>query len=412
MFDIQKATVSKRISAFLADLIAFFILTVGIGTILSGIIGYDAVSEKLEKIVTEYEQIYIYDVFNEEFGTESEPKSREEIDKIIKENPDDYGKWCEDQIKEANEKLAADKEAMSTYYEAIKLSVLNITFSILISYIVLEIVVPLLFRNGQTIGKKVFGIGLMRIDGVKINPLQLVVRTILGKFTIETMIPLLLILAVYFSLLSPDLVLFALAIIVVLVIVECVLFFKSGRTDFIHDKMALTICVDIQSQLIFETEDELIEYKRTHPTTSGDGKPLSPVAESLFSVYSSMSRAESVEGAENLKNDGSYSGIQLGNIDVDSSDVFAEKEAEYKEKIEAEHSSEELIPTEEASLPDAILENDDVASDAEETNEETSEELVAEEEATEEAAESEDLIEENPAEEAVETEPEEEIPEE
>ena len=225
------------------------------------------------------------------------------------------------------------------------------------------------------------------------------------------MIPLLVILSVYFSLLSPDLVLFGLAVIVVLIIVEGVLFFKSGMTDFIHDKMALTLCVDAQSQLIFNNEEELIEYKRTHPTTSGDGKPLSPVAESLFSVYSSLGREESVEVTENPKNDGSYSGIQLGNIDVDSSDVFAEKEAEYKEKIEAEHSSEELIPTEEASLPDAILENDDVASDAEETNEETSEELVAEEEATEEAAESEDLIEEN-AELAEEADTEEEIPEE
>ena len=412
MFDIQKIGFSKRISAFLADLIAFFIFTVGIGTILSGIIGYDAVSEKLEKIVTEYEQIYIYDVFNEEFGTESKPLSNKEIDKLIEENLATYGEWQKEQIRVRDEALLVDEEAMNTCYKAFMLSVLNITISILISYVVLEIVVPLLLKNGQTIGKKVFGIGLMRIDGVKITPLQLIVRTILGKYTIETMIPLLLMLAVYFSLLSPDLVLFALAVIVVLVVAECVIFIKSGMTDLIHDKMALTICVDIQSQLIFETEDELIEYKRTHPTTSGDGKPLSPVAESLFSVYSSMGRAESVKVTENPKNDGSYSGIQLGNIDVDSSDVFAEKETEYKEKIEAEYSSEELIPTEEASLPDAILENDDVASDAEETNEETSEELVAEEEATEEAAESEDLIEENPAEEAVETEPEEEIPKE
>jgi hypothetical protein len=172
--------------------------------------------------------------------------------------------------------------------------------------------------------------------------------------------------------------------------------------------MALTICVDIQSQLIFETEDELIEYKRTHPTTSGDGKPLSPVAESLFSVYSSMGRAESVEVAENLKNDGSYSGIQLGNIDVDSSDVFAEKEAEYKEKIEAEHSSEEIAPVDEAVLPDAVLEDaNDVATDAEETNEEASEEFVAEEETEK----SEDFIKEN-AEEAEEVDIEKEIPEE
>lgn len=409
MFDIQKATVSKRISAFLFDLIIFFVLVIGLGSIFSGIVGYDEESAKLEEITATYTQEYIYDAFNAENGTTLTP---DEIDKKLNEEYDTYKEWYEPQVELANAALRADEKAMDIYFNVIMLSILNITISILIAYVLLEIVVPLLFKNGQTIGKKTFGIALMRIDGVKISPLQLAVRTILGKFTIETMIPLLVILSVYFSLLSPDLVLFGLAVIVVLIIVEGVLFFKSGMTDFIHDKMALTLCVDAQSQLIFNNEEELIEYKRTHPTTSGDGKPLSPVAESLFSVYSSMGREESAEVTENPKNDGSYSEIQLGNIDVDSSDVFAEKEAEYKEKIEAERSSEELIPAEEASLPDAILENDDVASDAEETNEETSEELVAEEEATEEAAESEDLIEKNPAEEAVETEPEEEIPEE
>ena len=409
MFDIQKATVSKRISAFLFDLIIFFVLVIGLGSIFSGIVGYDEESAKLEEITAAYTQEYIYDAFNAENGTTLTP---DEIDKKLNEEYDTYKEWYEPQVELANAALRADEKAMDIYFNVIMLSILNVTISILIAYVLLEIVVPLLFKNGQTIGKKTFGIALMRIDGVKISPLQLAVRTILGKFTIETMIPLLVILSVYFSLLSPDLILFGLAVIAVLIIVEGVLFFKSGMTDFIHDKMALTLCVDAQSQLIFNNEEELIEYKRTHPTTSGDGRPLSPVAESLFSVYSSMGRAESVEVTENPKNDVSYSGIQLGSIDVDSSDVFAEKEAEYNEKIEAEHSSEELIPTEEASLPDAILENDDVASDAEETNEETSEELVAEEEATEEAAESEDLIEENPAEEAVETEPEEEIPEE
>ena len=408
MFDIQKATVSKRISAFLFDLIIFFVLVIGLGSIFSGIVGYDEESAKLEEITAAYTQEYIYDAFNTENGTTLTP---DEIDKKLNEEYDTYKEWYEPQVELANAALRADEKAMDIYFNVIMLSILNITISILIAYVLLEIVVPLLFKNGQTIGKKTFGIALMRIDGVKISPLQLAVRTILGKFTIETMIPLLVILSVYFSLLSPDLVLFGLAVIVVLIIVEGVLFFKSGMTDFIHDKMALTLCVDAQSQLIFNNEEELIEYKRTHLTTSGDGKPLSPVAESLFSVYSSMGREESVEVTENPKNDGSYSGIQLGNIDVDSSDVFAEKEAEYKEKIEAEHSSEELIPTEEASLPDAILENDDVASDAEETNEETSEELVAEEEATEEAAESEDLIEEN-AELAEEADTEEEIPEE
>ncbi|MBO5864046.1 MAG: RDD family protein, partial [Paludibacteraceae bacterium] len=339
MYDIQKATLSKRISAFLFDLIIFFVVVVGVGSVFSGIVGYDEESSKLNKITAEYTQEYIYDAFNIKYGTTLGP---EEIDKELNEKYDTYKEWYEPQVELANTALRADEEAMDIYYNVIMLSILNVTISILIAYILLEIVVPLLFKNGQTIGKKTFGIALMRIDGVKISPLQLTVRTILGKYTIETMIPLLAVLSVYFSLISPDLVLFALAVIAVLVIVECVLFFKSGMTDFIHDKMALTICVDVQSQLIFENEDELIEYKRTHPTTTGDGKPMSPIVESLFNVYSGAGRAENVESEEN----NSYSGIQLGTIDVDSSDVFAEKEAEYREKLEAEQSSEEAAPTE------------------------------------------------------------------
>ena len=46
MFDIQKATVSKRISAFLFDLLIFFVLVIGLGSIFSGIVGYDEESAK------------------------------------------------------------------------------------------------------------------------------------------------------------------------------------------------------------------------------------------------------------------------------------------------------------------------------------------------------------------------------
>lgn len=400
MYDIQKATVSKRISAFLFDLIIFFVVVVGVGSVFSGIVGYDTESEKLNEITAEYTQEYIYDAFNNHYGTTLKP---EEIDKKLNDEYETYKEWYEPQVELANTALRADDEAMDIYYKVIMLSILNVTISILIAYILLELVVPLLFKNGQTIGKKTFGIALMRIDGVKVSPLQLTVRTILGKFTVETMIPLLLIMSVYFSLISSDLVLFALAVIAALVIAECVIFFKSGMADFIHDKMALTLCVDAQSQLIFENEEDLIEYKRTHPTTSGDGKPLSPITESLFSVYSDMGRAENAESAENAKAEDSYSGIQLGTIDVDSSDVFEEKVAEYEGKMAEEHSSELEASTEEASLPDAVLEQagQDVAES----------EPTAEAESSDDIAESEDPIEENPTEDT-ENEPEEEISEE
>ena len=40
---------------------------------------------------------------------------------------------------------------------------------------------------------KIFSIGVMRYDGVRVSPLLMFVRTILGKCTIETLIPLFLI---------------------------------------------------------------------------------------------------------------------------------------------------------------------------------------------------------------------------
>ena len=419
MFDIQKIGFSKRISAFLLDVILLLVLVTGVAAIFGEIVGYDEKSAQLEETINAYKQEFIYDAFENTFGTESKFNTNDEIDKFIKDNqnvkiPGDsektYLDWYNAQVSVANEKLRADEDAISTLYEVTWLSILNITISILVSYIVLEIVVPLLLKNGQTIGKKVFGIALMRIDGVKVSPLQLIVRTILGKYTIETMIPILLIVSVYFSLLSPDLVLFGLVVIAVLIVVEGVIFVKSNMSDFLHDKMALTVCVDIQSQIIFENEEALIEYKRTHPTVSGDGKPLSPFAESLFSVYSGFDKS-SVDYDANEKKEGSYSGIQLGTISVDAPSAFEEKLTEREEKMEVEHSSKaaadaEEAPEEEAKLPEAILED---AGD--ESYEENAEEPSSEDELAEDTTESEDVIEENPAEDT-ENEPEEEVSEE
>ena len=59
--------------------------------------------------------------------------------------------------------------------------------------------VPLKLGNGQTIGKKVFGIGVMRVDGVQLTTIQLFIRTILGKFTLETMIPVYIVLMIFFN---------------------------------------------------------------------------------------------------------------------------------------------------------------------------------------------------------------------
>ena len=290
MLDLQKATNSNRISAFLADLIALFVVVIGFSNIFANIVGYDAKSDKLQAIYDEYEQQYIYDAFNATFGTETGPYSNEEINKMITEDEATYLEWYNARVAEANVELNKDEEAKALYGVVVNLSIFNVMISILVGYALLEFVVPLLLKNGQTIGKKIFGIGLMRVDGLKLSPLQLAARTFLGKYTIETMIPVLVIMAMYFSALSGDLVLLGLGVVAIIIIVECILFFKSEMSQFIHDAMAMTICIDIKSQRIFETEEELIEYKERmaeeNVGKTGYGK------ESSFSVYSAAGAVE------------------------------------------------------------------------------------------------------------------------
>ena len=70
------------------------------------------------------------------------------------------------------------------------LAIVMVVIGVLGANLILEFVVPLIIGNGQTLGKKIFSIGVMRYDGVRVSPLLMFVRTVLGKSTIETLIPL------------------------------------------------------------------------------------------------------------------------------------------------------------------------------------------------------------------------------
>ena len=117
---------------------------------------------------------------------------------------------------------------------------------------------PLLFGNGQTIGKKVFGIGLMRVDGVKVTSFALFVRTVLGKYTIETMIPVLMAMMIFIGLIG----ILGPAIVLGLLILQIALIVTSKTNSALHDHMAATVAVDLASQMIFNTPEDLMEYKK------------------------------------------------------------------------------------------------------------------------------------------------------
>lgn len=240
IWDIQKAGLWKRASAFLLDAILLAILAMGFAFLLSAVTGYNAYNDTLTAC---------YDRVESEYGVEFEITG-DEYEALSEE---DRARWDE-----AYRVLTQDGEAMKAYSMVVSLTLLITSIGILAAFLVLEFVVPLLFGNGQTLGKKVFGIGLVRQDGVKIRTPMLFARTVLGKYTLETMIPVLIVIMIFFNMIGA----FGTAVLVAILVLQLIVCFTTKTRSFIHDLLAGTAVVDLSSQMVFESEEAMIEYKK------------------------------------------------------------------------------------------------------------------------------------------------------
>lgn len=235
--DLQRASMWKRMSAYLFDVILLGIIVVGIAWLMSLAFGYDTHVSKFDEACVKYEEKYGVDL-------DADYNSLGDEERAIYDA--------------AFEELSSDSEAQYAYSMMISLTFTIISISILIGYIVLELVVPLLLKNGQTLGKKIFGIALMRTDGVKISTLSLFVRTILGKYTVETMMPVLIIVLIIFSGAG----LGGTVALALIALLQLILLGTTRTRSVIHDLLACTVAVDFTSQLIFDTPEQLMEYKK------------------------------------------------------------------------------------------------------------------------------------------------------
>lgn len=267
IYDLQKASMWKRISAFLCDIILFAILAVGFALLLSTVLGVDAQQEKMASICSQYIEEYGLNTF----------MTKEELDGAlsITVTEERYNVFTEEQkatLQKAGEALYANEDYLYAYGMVNQLILIVITFSILISQLLLEFVVPLLLKNGQTVGKKVFGVAVMRIDGVKASPVILLVRAILGKYAVETMIPVFVLLSLLLGTAS----VVTLVLLAFLVLAQIALLIFTQAHTPLHDMLAGTVAVDLASQLIFDTPEELLEYKKKiHAESLADkGKKL------------------------------------------------------------------------------------------------------------------------------------------
>ena len=241
MYDLQRASLLKRFSAFLLDIILLVMLAVAMFGLLGWILGYNGYAKEIDAT---------YDKYYAEYGISADI-SEEEYDALPDEEKQKY--------LDASKALEEDAEFGKLYYTFTNLTLVITTFSILLAYVILELVVPIILKNGQTVGKKIFAIGVMDINGVRIKPIALFVRTILGKYTIETMIPVMLLMRVIiFGSGGP----LSLIVIAALILMQ-IIFMATTRTHLsIHDLLSSTVTVDLPSQMIFDSVEELNEYKK------------------------------------------------------------------------------------------------------------------------------------------------------
>ena len=236
--DIQKAGLWKRIAAWILDLILLAVIAVGIMYLASVILGCDDYIQQVEASYDHYEEAYgiSFEVTREEYEGYTEEQRK---------NWDD-----------AYEALINDDAAMHAYNMMVNLILIITTASLLVSMLLCNFIVPLILKNGQTVGKKAFALGIVRQDGVKMNTMQLFVRTILGQFTLETMIPVYIIIMMLWGTIG----MMGPAVLLVLLIAQALCLLITRNNTPMHDLLAGTVVVDLSSQKVFDSKEALIEY--------------------------------------------------------------------------------------------------------------------------------------------------------
>ena len=256
IYDIQKASLMKRLSAFLLDFILAFMLSVGFMLLLTNITNFDYYSNGYHNRIAEIEQAYniselsqkhniTLDQFDMMTDDEKEAlSSKEDMKEVVLT------------FEKCIATINSDSDVIHFYEMRFTLAPLIPSIGILLASWVLDFIVPLLFKNGQTLGKKLFSIAVMRVDGVKVSTFELFVRSILGKYTIETMVPFLMLITLFGN--AP---LMPLAVLLLIFLLEVVTMITTKTNSLLHDKLASTVVVDLQSQMIFDSVRAMQEYK-------------------------------------------------------------------------------------------------------------------------------------------------------
>ena len=135
LFTLEKASLLKRFSAYLLDMIMTIIIASGIVLLLSFITNFDSHYQKYENHMQE-----LIEAYEEEHGI-SFDISEQQYQALSDEEKQVYIDF--DKV------LSQDKELVYQYNLIINLTLLMVTGGILVGILVVEFILPLIFKNGQ-----------------------------------------------------------------------------------------------------------------------------------------------------------------------------------------------------------------------------------------------------------------------
>lgn len=257
IYDVQKASVTKRFAAFLLDIILIACLAVGFMALIAVICDYDGHFETYTTIVNDT-QAQIIEEYKASHGVDL-GISKEDYDKLTEEEQNNFNTLATQAGEELNKRLMENETYVKESMLVLSFTLMITTIGIFLSVFVLEFIFPLFFKNGQTIGKKVFSIAVMHTNGVRVRPFSMFVRSILGMYVFEIMVPVLVGIMMFFNILN---IIIGICILVAIVILQIAVYIATRNTSksFLHDLMARTVVVDLSSQMIFDSEEERMEF--------------------------------------------------------------------------------------------------------------------------------------------------------
>ena len=237
---IQKANFWKRISAFLFDIIVAGMLAFGFAAGITALCGYDEKANTVNEYYAKYESIYgiDFDISEEDYNALSAAEQAV--------------------YTEAQKALYDDPGFQKAYEDVFLLTMIMYGGGILLAYLLWYFVVPLFFGYGQTLGKKLFGLAVMRTNCVKASQPVLFIRTVVGLFAIETLFPLSMLVMIWFNLMD----VIGLITIGLLLVLQVVMLIITSTNSSIHDLLTDTVVIDFASQQIFDTQDDLLAYQQ------------------------------------------------------------------------------------------------------------------------------------------------------